>query len=140
MLVLIVGPFPEEHTYLRRVLGRFRCKTASAFNREQGQAIQNFKRPSLIVCDSDLPDGSWRDFLASAEVAEMAPLIVTSRLADERLWAEVLNLGGYDLLAKPFDQSEVIRVIDMALRRWAFCKRLQGGMGKSRVAASCGRR
>jgi hypothetical protein len=41
-------------------------------------------------------------------------MIVTSRLADERLWAEVLNLGGYHLLAKPFDASEVVRVVGTA--------------------------
>jgi len=38
-------------------------------------------------------------------------------LADEVLWAEVLNLGGYDVLAKPFNSNEFIRVISMAWRR-----------------------
>jgi DNA-binding response OmpR family regulator len=42
---------------------------------------------------------------------------VTSRLADERLWAEVLSLGGYDVLMKPFDVSEVYRVIRLACER-----------------------
>jgi len=46
-------------------------------------------------------------------------VIVASRLADERLWAEVLNLGGYDLLAKPFDRDELVRVIAMAARHSA---------------------
>ena len=45
-------------------------------------------------------------------------LIVTSRLADEYLWAEALNLGAYDVLAKPFDASEVIRVLYSAWRHW----------------------
>jgi len=40
-------------------------------------------------------------------------LIVTSRLADERLWAEVLNLGAHDVLAKPFNAEEVVRVLDL---------------------------
>ena len=40
-----------------------------------------------------------------------------SRLADEALWAEVLNLGGYDLLASPFDPIEVDRVVTLA---WEF--------------------
>jgi FixJ family two-component response regulator len=44
-------------------------------------------------------------------------LIVTSRLADEHLWAEALNLGAYDVLAKPFDQEEVIRVLSSAWLR-----------------------
>ena len=41
-------------------------------------------------------------------------LIVTSRLADEHLWAEALNLGAWDVLAKPFDHREVIRGIRTA--------------------------
>jgi DNA-binding response OmpR family regulator len=38
-------------------------------------------------------------------------------LADERLWAEVLNLGAYDLLAKPFDVREVLHAVTTACRR-----------------------
>ena len=34
-------------------------------------------------------------------------LIVTSRLADDRQWAELLNAGAFDLLAKPFEKSNV---------------------------------
>ena len=44
-------------------------------------------------------------------------LIVTSRLADERLWAEVLNLGAFDLLSKPFDFDEATRIIPVAIRQ-----------------------
>ena len=44
--------------------------------------------------------------------------IVTSRLANDRLWAEALNLGAYDVLARPFDAAEVLRSVGMAWRRW----------------------
>ncbi len=43
-------------------------------------------------------------------------MIVASRVTDEALWAEVLNLGGYDVLVQPFDRTEVLRVTDAALR------------------------
>jgi DNA-binding response OmpR family regulator len=43
---------------------------------------------------------------------------VTSRVADDSLWAEVLNLGAYDLLMKPFDLTEVFRVVSLAWRHW----------------------
>jgi DNA-binding response OmpR family regulator len=46
------------------------------------------------------------------------PLIVTSRLADERLWAEALNLGAYDVLAKPFDPQELNRSMNLAFLHW----------------------
>jgi hypothetical protein len=39
------------------------------------------------------------------------PLIVVDRLADERLRAEVLNQGGFDLLMEPFDKPEGLGVL-----------------------------
>ena len=45
-------------------------------------------------------------------------LIVTSRLADAKLWGEVLNLGGFDVLEKPFIPAEVYRVVAEAWRRY----------------------
>jgi hypothetical protein len=41
-------------------------------------------------------------------------LVVTSRIADDRLWSEVLNLGGYNVLAKPLNMKEVFHVVGLA--------------------------
>jgi DNA-binding response OmpR family regulator len=48
---------------------------------------------------------------------EPPPLIIADRLADERLWAEALNLGADDLLATPFDATEVWHAVTTACRR-----------------------
>jgi DNA-binding NtrC family response regulator len=73
---------------------------------------------AVVICDTELPDGNWRDVLDElAPKALPMPLIVASRLADDRLWAEVLNLGGYDVLAKPFQRDEVIRSVSLAYRQ-----------------------
>ena len=45
-------------------------------------------------------------------------LIVTSRVADACLWAEALNMGAYDVLAKPFDLTEVTRILSSAWLHW----------------------
>jgi DNA-binding response OmpR family regulator len=45
-------------------------------------------------------------------------LNVSSRLADDYPWAEALNLGAYDVLAKPFEATEVIRIVSLAWRHW----------------------
>jgi hypothetical protein len=45
-------------------------------------------------------------------------LIVFSRNADDRLWAEVLNLGGFDLLATPFREEEFVFAIGSAWLDW----------------------
>jgi hypothetical protein len=51
-------------------------------------------------------------------LAKPPQLIVTSRTADESLWAEVLNIGGYDVMALPFERLEVERVIASASRHF----------------------
>jgi FixJ family two-component response regulator len=53
------------------------------------------------------------------------PVIVTSRVADERMWAEVLNLGGYDVLAKPLNSEEVIRTVTSAWSLWQHRRQVQ---------------
>jgi DNA-binding response OmpR family regulator len=74
--------------------------------------------PRVILCDSDLPDGNWKDVLEmAASLHDPPPVIVTSRLADEYLWAEVLNLGGYDVLSKPLDARELERTLRLAWER-----------------------
>jgi len=69
----------------------------------------------VVVCERDLQPGTWVDVLEIVKLLDCAPpLIVASRLADERLWAEALNLGAYDVLAKPFERGELSRTLKMA--------------------------
>ena len=71
------------------------------------------------MCESDLRPGTWKEVLEELRTLLDPPLlIVTSSFADERLWAEVLNLGGYNVLAQPFDSREVFRVVGNAWLHW----------------------
>jgi FixJ family two-component response regulator len=63
--------------------------------------------------------GTWKDLLAQVNHGPNAPaVIVSSRLADDRLWAEALNLGAWDVLARPFVRSEVFQAVSAAWRHW----------------------
>ena len=76
-------------------------------------------RPAVVIAAGNAGCPAWKDLLATAR--EMSPppqLIVAERCPDEILWAEVLNLGGYDVLALPFEQQEVLHVVGMAWRCW----------------------
>ena len=54
-----------------------------------------------MVCDDELSDGHLQDLWEVLRWTPVPPVfIVSSYLADERLWAEVLNLGAYDVIAK----------------------------------------
>lgn len=83
-------------------------------------ALMNRGLITAVLCAQSLPDGSWRDLTAAAAAMKEPPaVIVASRLADERLWAEVLNLGGYDLLAVPLVENELARSLELAWHHWA---------------------
>jgi len=71
--------------------------------------------PHIVVCEKSLGNNSWRDLLDQVcHVPDPPALIVTSRVADDYLWAEALNLGAYDVLAAPFEPAEVVRVLSSA--------------------------
>jgi FixJ family two-component response regulator len=72
-----------------------------------------------VICECDLEPGNWKDVLDEVLALPQPPcVIVTSRLADDYLWAEALNVGAYDVLAKPFETEEVIRIVSSASRNW----------------------
>jgi len=126
--ILSVSPIYEDHGSLKNILSKHlglpggRNANWQLYIRptfESAVTVLRGNRVSVVVCECDLRPGSWKDIMdETALVPGAPPLIVTSRLADERLWAEALNLGAYDVLAKPFDPDEVTRVFDSAQRHW----------------------
>jgi len=115
--LLVVSGDEEMHASLGNILLRD-CELYRASGLHDALPSVRRFHPWVVVCDQNLADGDWRDVLRDLETEQRTPpLIVSSRLADERLWAEVLNLGGYDLLANPFAATEVRRVVQMAAHR-----------------------
>ena len=89
--------------------------------RERRRAMRYLARNSVhvIIAEKDLPDWNWKTVLGDIRLLASPPqLIVTSRDADEQLWAEALNVGAYDVLAQPFNRDEVERVVASARRHF----------------------
>jgi DNA-binding response OmpR family regulator len=117
-MVLSVSPNDEDYASLERILKSDWTVIASSTIALALSVLRDIPIP-IVICDCDISSGSWREILEQTSLLPNPPLlIVTSRLADERLWAEVLNLGAWDVLAKPFDAAEVIRIADIARQHW----------------------
>jgi DNA-binding response OmpR family regulator len=115
--LLVVSSDEQDHSSLHRIL-REDCRLHGASGRREAMSSVRRFHPRVVVCDQTFADGDWRELLSDLQAEQqMPPLIVSSRLADDRLWAEVLNLGGYDLLTKPFVAAEVSRVVKLAAHR-----------------------
>ena len=79
----------------------------------------------VVFTDCDLPDGSWTEMIQALQACRNAPrVIVFSLHADDRLWMDVLQSGGYDLVSIPFNREEISRVGYRAWLSWQ--KRARG--------------
>jgi DNA-binding response OmpR family regulator len=120
-------PVEEDHFFLQNILNRLQgtldpsrtFTVTSCATLASGIAALRKRQFEVVVCERDLTPGSWKDVLEQVTILPDPPsLFVTSRLADERLLAEALNLVAHDALAKPFDSTEAMRVVGGAWRAW----------------------
>jgi len=117
--VLALCPRAADRIRLREIF----CKSdvnlhESETWREGTEALERCQ-PQIVICEATLPDADWREVLCRTSSLSDAPrMIVVSSQADESLWAEVLNLGGYDVLPTPLVEDEVVRVVQLAWQNW----------------------
>jgi DNA-binding NtrC family response regulator len=135
--ILIIGLSDEESSWIRAGAERFRWKTREARTYRDAMLQLCRENAGVIVCNSSLPDGGWEDILSATATHIVRPrIIVVSRHADERLWANVLNLGGFDVLPSPCRNQDVLRCIEMACRNWQDQIRQEKGMRPSSAACA----
>src|SRR6266446_4628777 len=72
----------------------------------------------VVVTDARLHDGDWRRVLEIVvRGRRKIEVVVCSRLGDPKLWLDVLEQGGYDVLVEPFEHEEVRRIVKAAAAR-----------------------
>lgn len=72
----------------------------------------------VVVTDTELSDGTWRDLVdAARQQANPPAVVVTSRHADEALWTDVIEHGAFDLVPVPGETGEFLRVVRLAFGR-----------------------
>jgi len=113
--VLFVSPNREDATILSRMLGALSVPIEYVADLAHARIkILNGHHP-VILTEANLSDGTWLDVLELAHRATpRSEVIVTHAVADARFWAEVLNMGAYDLIAQPFATGEVQRILSNA--------------------------
>ena len=134
--ILLVSPCIEDHVSLESIFRGSRWNLVGACTASDGLRIihRHHSNIPVVICEHRLPDGDWKLVLGEMDKAEDPPsLIVCSRLADERLWVEVLNFGAFDLLlSAPFVPEEVLRVTESA---WSARNRTARPMAVPREAS-----
>ncbi|MCW5982986.1 MAG: hypothetical protein KIT09_33155 [Bryobacteraceae bacterium] len=116
---LLISPFEQDHVFFLNVFSRTNWRLYRAGNREDALALLGALVVPVVVVEEQLDQADWKDLLrAMNELGHPPKLVVASARSDGDLWAEVLNLGGYDVLARPLDQREVLYSISAAWLAW----------------------
>ena len=115
VLVVTASSREDDHCSLRAICSDCGWTNHEARSCRDALSLARRRPIQVVICARDLPGGGWEAVLDGlAELPHRPRLIVSSRLADHRLWADVLSLGGYDVLATPFDAGEVARAVTLA--------------------------
>jgi DNA-binding NtrC family response regulator len=131
LVSLAVIPAEVDRSFLQRMFDDANGRLFTAQSCREGMAQLDREHIPIVICADQLPDGSWKDVLSRiAPMLEPPRLIVASRHADERLWSEVLSLGGFDLLATPFREVELGCALGSAWFDWK-CARARGIYARS---------
>jgi two-component system response regulator PilR (NtrC family) len=111
--VLFVSPYQEDARSLAQMLDERSLPIVHASCLKDASSKLETENFQVILTEADLEDGNWIDALRLARRSG-AELVVTHPWADASFWAAAINLGAYDVLAQPFQRTEVRRVLASA--------------------------
>ena len=138
--ILAVSPQESDLAVLSRILSHSAWTYVTASTVAEAARQLASSHFHVVMSERRLADGDWKRILElTSRMTEPAQVIVLSRDGDERLWAEVLNLGAWDVLIKPFHPKEVYRTIHSAWQHGSASRRRPmdtAGAALSRAAAS----
>jgi DNA-binding NtrC family response regulator len=75
---------------------------------EPALALLKSQDIDAVFCPWRMPDGTWRELLAKLKQLHLeVPVVVVCHCGGECEWIEVLNAGGFDLIAPPYDSYQL---------------------------------
>ena len=119
--MLAVLPERSDEASLRQILVGPFWRVTFVRDMERAESVLARTAVGVVICDSAVDAGAgWKAALRLVSGMRRPPLlIVTGPPSDSDLWSEVISLGGYDMLLKPFCADEVSRVLGVAVELWS---------------------
>ncbi len=120
--VLVVDDEPRVRTVLQRILDRQGHQVMTAAGGIEGLAALRERSFDLLICDLGMPGLSGSAVMQRAhEIDPGMPIVVTTGWGETVTPEEMRKMCAVALLAKPFGQEDVRRVVAEALDRAATC-------------------
>ncbi len=129
--VLIVEDNRQMRIFLESEVSKS-FSVLSASSAMEALSILETRKPALILCDLMMPQMSGVDFFAKVsenDDLKQIPFLFLTAKADDEIKVQMLRLGAYDYLVKPFVTQELMakikNVLTMARSRQVLQRELQ---------------
>lgn len=111
----------EGNPHLRSLLGWHLQQAGylvkQSANLQQGRNIFAHYQPTLVVLDSDLPDGDGLELCSWLQQQQQPLILMLSARNTEKDIVNALKSGADDYLTKPFGMQEFLARVEVLLRR-----------------------
>lgn len=115
--ILLVEDEKDVSDLVRAFLEHNKFEVLTAY--DGAEALEKAKeKPDLIILDLMLPKIHGKDVLNRLKYdreTENIPVIVLTGRSESRMIFEVMELGSFDYLVKPYDNKELLKAILRAL-------------------------
>jgi DNA-binding NtrC family response regulator len=117
--ILVITASQPDRQAFERIATKAEWQVRFADTCEQGLECLGDSHFGVILCDRDVPGGDWREHFSVLHAAAPGScMILVSRVNDDYLWEEVIRSGGYDVLSKPLQETQVVRAVSLAWSYW----------------------
>jgi DNA-binding NtrC family response regulator len=117
--VLVFVP-QEDHVAVAHILNRD-FKPLFAASLAEVLSILEQRAVPVLLCEKNTAGVDWKEVLEAVRAFPRPPhVVVVSKHADNHLFVEVGNLGGYNVIRTPYYESvkEMIRIVRLGAHEW----------------------
>ncbi len=117
--VLLASERDDDYHTFQVLLENTKWSVARALSWSEVSGYCDCVVDPVILVDRHFQGSDWRFTVSSLlNVTANCCLILLSDVSDPYLWNELVQYGGFDVLARPFERSEVLRTLAFAQRHY----------------------
>jgi DNA-binding NtrC family response regulator len=119
MPVLLASERDDDYQRLQAILQDTKWSVVRALSWGEVSSFCGRVASPVVLVDRHFQGSDWRFTFASLlNTTANCCLILVSDVSDPYLWNELVQHGGFDVLARPFDQAEVRRTLAFAQKHF----------------------
>ena len=117
--LLLISPGECDRLLLEKAVRTAEWHLLHVHTCEEALAIMEAYLVPVVVCDQKAAGGDWRRAVkCMISAPHPAPTLLASDSYDWRLWIELIDHGGFDLIAKPFNAAALDEKLHRAFNHW----------------------